>query len=66
MPEFMSLREAGRFAGVSHECIRIWAIAYGIGQIEDRRWKISRAKLEALAAARAEFQRIKYDLRQTA
>lgn len=64
MDNFMSLREAGRYANVSHECIRLWAIAYGIGELSNGRWRIDRAKLEPLAQARAAVQNVKVELRQ--
>jgi hypothetical protein len=63
---FPSLRSAAAYAGVSHEIIRVWSIAYGIGNLENGKWAVSKDGLDRIIAAREHITEIRQTLKQSA
>lgn len=62
MATFPSLRSAAAYAGVSHEAIRNWSVAYGIGKFENGKWSISKEALDRVIAALDQIEEIKSSL----
>lgn len=51
--ELMGLREAARYAGVSHETVRSWHAAYGLGEMREGVLFIDRQALRRIMRAKA-------------
>lgn len=49
---FTSLREAGKYAGVTPNTVLIWTDQYDIGEMREGRWHIDKDKLDKVLDAR--------------
>ena len=66
MSHFNSLRTAAEYAGVTYQSIRTWSKEYGIGHLQDGKWRIDKDKLDKVIAARDQIAEIQESLKKIA
>ena len=56
---FTSLREAGKYAGVTPNTVLLWTDQYDLGEMRGGRWHIDKDKLDKLLEARKRLADLK-------